>query len=88
MIPSIRQTPLRVLFLAVLVAVVGLMTVADLPSACPVHAQEQQVTATRYAPVGSPNGAVPEPAWSRGYGGEIGENTISTSITLRFVLDL
>ncbi len=49
MIPSIRQTPLRVLFLAIAVAVVGLMTVPNLPSASTVHAQEQQVTTTRDA---------------------------------------
>ena len=48
MIPSIRQTPLR-LFLVVAVALCGLMTLTDLPSAAPVHAQEQQVTATRDA---------------------------------------
>ena len=53
MIRSIRQAPLR-LFLAVAVAVVGLMTVADLPSASPVHAQEQAVTATRDATGESP----------------------------------
>ena len=53
MIRSIRQTPLR-LFLAVAVAVVGLMTVTDLPSASPVHAQEQAVTATRNATGESP----------------------------------
>ena len=52
MILSIRQTPLRVLFLAV--AVVGLMTVTDLPSASPVHAQEHAVTATRDATGESP----------------------------------
>ena len=48
MIPSIRQTPLR-LFLVVAVALCGLMTLTDLPSAALVHAQEQQVTATRDA---------------------------------------
>ena len=53
MIRSIRQAPLR-LFLALAVAVVGLMTVADLPSASPVHAQEQAVTATRDATGESP----------------------------------
>ena len=53
MIRSIRQAPLR-LFLAVAVAVVGLMTVTDLPSASPVHAQEQAVTATRNATGESP----------------------------------
>ena len=52
MISAIRAAPLRVLFLAV--AVVGLMTVADLPSAAPVHAQEQAVTATRDATGESP----------------------------------
>ena len=51
MIRSIRQAPLR-LFLAV--AVCGLMTVTDLPSASPVHAQEQAVTATRNATGESP----------------------------------
>ena len=54
MISAIRAAPLRVLFLAVAVAVVGLMTVADLPSASPVHAQEQAVTATRDATGESP----------------------------------
>ena len=54
MISAIRAAPLRVLFLAVAVAVVGLMTVADLPSAAPVHAQEQAVTATRDATGESP----------------------------------
>ena len=44
MISAIRAAPLRVLLLAV--AVAGLMTVAELPSAAPVHAQEQAVTAT------------------------------------------
>ena len=56
MIRSIRQAPLR-LFLAAAVAavaVVGLMTVAELPSATPVHAQEQAVTATRDATGESP----------------------------------
>ena len=52
MISAIRAAPLRVLFLAV--AVVGLMTVTDLPSASPVHAQEQAVTATRDATGESP----------------------------------
>ena len=47
MISAIRAAPLRVLLLAV--AVVGLMTLTDLPSAAPAHAQEQQVTATRDA---------------------------------------
>ena len=54
MISAIRTAPLRVLFLAVAVAVVGLMTVADLPSAAPVHAQEQAVTATKAATGESP----------------------------------
>ena len=54
MISAMRAAPLRVLFLAVAVAVVGLMTVADLPSASPVHAQEQAVTATRDATGESP----------------------------------
>ena len=54
MISAIRAAPLRVLLLAVAVAVVGLMTVADLPSASPVHAQEQAVTATRDATGESP----------------------------------
>ena len=54
MISAIRAAPLRVLFLAVAVAVVGLMTVTDLPSASPVHAQEQAVTATRNATGESP----------------------------------
>ena len=54
MISAMRAAPLRVLFLAVAVAVVGLMTVADLPSASPVHAQEQAVTATRAATGESP----------------------------------
>ena len=54
MISAMRAAPLRVLFLAVAVAVVGLMTVADLPSAAPVHAQEQAVTATRAATGESP----------------------------------
>ena len=54
MISAIRAAPLRVLFLAVAVAVVGLMTVTDLPSASPVHAQEQAVTATRDATGESP----------------------------------
>ena len=49
---AMRAAPLRVLFLAV--AVVGLMTVAELPSASPVHAQEQAVTATRAATGESP----------------------------------
>ena len=49
MTPAVRQSPLRALFLAVAVAVCGLMTVADLPSPSSVHAQEQQVTATRDA---------------------------------------
>ena len=49
MISAIRQAPLRVLFLVVAVALCGLMTLTDLPSAAPVHAQEQQVTATRDA---------------------------------------
>ena len=53
MIRSIRQAPLR-LFLAVAVAVVGLMTVTDLPSASPVHAQGQAVTATKDATGESP----------------------------------
>ena len=47
MTPAVRQSPLRALFLAVAVALCGLMTVADLPSAAPVHAQEQQVTPTK-----------------------------------------
>ena len=54
MISAIRAAPLRVLFLAAAFAVVGLMTVADLPSAAPVHAQEQAVTATRDATGDSP----------------------------------
>ena len=54
MISAMRAAPLRVLFLAVAVAVVGLMTVTDLPSASPVHAQEQAVTATRDATGESP----------------------------------
>ena len=54
MISAIRAAPPRVLFLAVAVAVVGLMTVTDLPSASPVHAQEQAVTATRDATGESP----------------------------------
>ena len=54
MISAIRAAPLRVLFLAVAVAVVGLMTVTELPSASPVHAQEQAVTATRDATGESP----------------------------------
>ena len=54
MISAIRAAPLRVLFLAVAVAVVGLMTVTDLSSASPVHAQEQAVTATRNATGESP----------------------------------
>ena len=54
MISAIRAAPLRVLFLAVAVAVCGLMTVADLPSAAPVHAQEQAVTATKDATGESP----------------------------------
>ena len=54
LISAIRAAPLRVLFLAVAVAMVGLMTVADLPSASPVHAQEQAVTATRNATGESP----------------------------------
>ncbi len=54
MISAMRAAPLRVLFMAVAVAVVGLMTVADLPSASPVHAQEQAVTATRDATGESP----------------------------------
>ena len=54
MISAMRAAPLRVLFLAVAVAVVGLMTVTDLPSASPVHAQEQAVTATRAAAGESP----------------------------------
>ena len=49
MTPAVRQSPLRALFLAVAVALCGLMTVADLPSPSPVHAQEQEVTATRDA---------------------------------------
>ena len=48
MTSSIKQAPLR-LFLVVAVALCGLMTVADLPSPAPVHAQEQEVTATRDA---------------------------------------
>ena len=48
MIPSIRQTPLR-LFLVVAVALCGLMTLTDLPSAAPVHAEDQEGTATRDA---------------------------------------
>ena len=47
MTPAVRQSPLRALFLAVAVALCGLMTVADLPSPSPVHAQEQEVTATK-----------------------------------------
>ena len=47
MTPAVRAAPLRVLFLALAVAAVGLMTVADLPSPAPVHAQEQQVTPTK-----------------------------------------
>ena len=47
MTPTVRQSPLRALFLAVAVALCGLMTVADLPSPAPVHAQEQQVTPTK-----------------------------------------
>ena len=47
MTPAVRQSPLRALFLAVAVALCGLMTVADLPSPAPVHAQEQQVTPTK-----------------------------------------
>ena len=47
-IPAVRQSPLR-LFLVVAVALCGLMTLTDLPSAAPVHAQEQEVTATRDA---------------------------------------
>ena len=54
MISAMRAAPPRVLFLAVAVAVVGLMTVTDLPSASPVHAQEQAVTATRDATGESP----------------------------------
>ena len=54
MISAIRAAPLRVLFLAVAVAVVGLMTVTDLTPAAPVHAQEQAVTATRDATGESP----------------------------------
>ena len=54
MISAIRAAPLRVLFLAVAVAVVGLMTVTDLTPAAPVHAQEQAVTATRNATGESP----------------------------------
>ena len=54
MISAIRAAPLRVLFLAVAVAVCGLMTVADLPSAAHVHAQGQAVTATRAATGDSP----------------------------------
>ena len=49
MISAIRAAPLRVLFLAVAVAVCGLMTVTDLPSAAPVHAQRQEVTPTKEA---------------------------------------
>ena len=49
MISAIRAAPLRVLFLVVAVAVCGLMTVTELTSASPVHAQEQAVTATRDA---------------------------------------
>ena len=52
MISAIRAAPLRVLFLAV--AVAGLMTVAELTPAAPVHAQEQAVTATRNATGESP----------------------------------
>ena len=48
MTSAIKQAPLR-LFLVVAVALCGLMTVADLPSPSSVHAQEQQVTATRDA---------------------------------------
>ena len=47
MTPAVRQSPLRALFLAVAVALCGLMTVADLPSPAPVHAQEQAVTPTK-----------------------------------------
>ncbi len=54
MISAIRGAPLRVLFLAVAVAMVGLMTVTDLTPASPVHAQEQAVTATRNATGESP----------------------------------
>ena len=54
MISAIRAAPLRVLFLAVAVAVCGLMTVTELTSATPVHAQEQAVTATRDATGESP----------------------------------
>ena len=54
MISAIRAAPLRVLFLAVAVAVCGLMTVTDLTPAAPVHAQEQAVTATRNATGESP----------------------------------
>ena len=35
MTPAVRQSPLRALFLAVAVALCGLMTVADLPSPAP-----------------------------------------------------
>ena len=45
-IPAVRQSPLR-LFLVLAVALCGLMTLTDLPSAAPVHAQEQQVTPTK-----------------------------------------
>ena len=54
MISAMRAAPLRVLFLAVAVAVVGHGHEADLPSASPVHAQEQAVTATRDATGESP----------------------------------
>ena len=54
MISAMRAAPPRVLFLAVAVAVVGLMTVTDLTPASPVHAQEQAVTATRDATGESP----------------------------------
>ena len=54
MISAIRAAPLRVLFLAVAVAVVGLMTVTELTPAAPVHAQEQAVTTTRNATGESP----------------------------------
>ena len=47
MTPAVRQSPLRALFLAVAVALCGLMTLTDLPSAAPVHAQEQEVTPTK-----------------------------------------
>ena len=44
MTPAVRQSPQRALFLAVAVAICGLMTVADLPSPAPVQAQEQRET--------------------------------------------